>query len=177
MNTVFYIAAILAIIATLKVISSKNAVHALLYLISSLFSIAVVFFVLGASFTAALEVIIYAGAIMVLFVFVVMMLNESKNEEKQESGFLKQKIWIGPSIIALILLFLMIYLLSSNDFNAIDVSEISPKVVGTLLFSKYILVVDLAAFLLMAGIIGAYHLGRKEKLVHHRYLRNKDIGS
>lgn len=177
MNTVFYIAAILAIISTVKVISGMNAVHALLYLISSLLSVAVIFFVLGAPFVAALEVIIYAGAIMVLFVFVVMMLNIGKSEQKQENELLKPKTWIGPSIISLILLFAMGYLLLNNGFNATEFRDITPREVGELLFSKYILIVDLAAFLLMAGIIGAYHLGRKEKVVHHRYLENENIDS
>ena len=177
MNTIFYIAAILAIIATLKVISGKNAVHALLYLISSLLAVAVIFFVLGAPFAAALEVIIYAGAIMVLFVFVVMMLNVNGTEEKKERELLKPKTWVGPSIIVLILLIEMVYLLSSKEFHSSVLLEIPPKSVGELLFSKYILVVDLVAFLLMAGIIGAYHLGQKEKLVYHRYLKDKDLKS
>ena len=78
MNVIFYITAIIAIITTLLVVTRTNAVHALLYLIVSLLSISVIFFILGAPFIAALEVIIYAGAIMILFVFVVMMLNQSK---------------------------------------------------------------------------------------------------
>ena len=62
-------------LATLRVITHTRAVHALLYFIVSLLAVAVIFYVLGAPMAAALEVIIYAGAIMVLFVFVVMMLN------------------------------------------------------------------------------------------------------
>ena len=75
MEVAFYIAAIVAIVSTVLTITRLNAVHALLYLIVSLLAVAVVFYALGAPFVAALEVIIYAGAIMVLFVFVVMMLN------------------------------------------------------------------------------------------------------
>ena len=75
MNVLFYIAACIAVISTLMVIIQLNPVHALLYLVVSLLSIALIFLLLGAHFAAALEVIVYAGAIMVLFVFVVMMLN------------------------------------------------------------------------------------------------------
>jgi NADH-quinone oxidoreductase subunit J len=75
MHAVFYIAAAVAIASTMMAITRLDEVHALLYLIVSLLAIAVVFFVLGAPFVAALDVIIYAGAIMVLFVFVVMLLN------------------------------------------------------------------------------------------------------
>ena len=75
MTIVFWIAAIVALVATAMVITRLNAIHAVLYLIVSLLAVAVMFLALGAPFVAALEVIIYAGAIMVLFVFVVMLLN------------------------------------------------------------------------------------------------------
>ena len=78
MEVAFYIAAIVAIVSTVLTITRLNAVHALLYLIVSLLAVAVVFYAMGAPLVAALEVIIYAGAIMVLFVFVVMMLNLGK---------------------------------------------------------------------------------------------------
>lgn len=75
MEFAFYICGLIAILATLRVITHTNPVHALLYLIISLLAISGVFFSLGAYFAGALEIIVYAGAIMVLFVFVVMMLN------------------------------------------------------------------------------------------------------
>jgi NADH-quinone oxidoreductase subunit J len=71
--TVFYVASAVAVIATLLVVTRRNAAHALLYLIVSFLAVALMFFILGAPFAAALEVIIYAGAIMVFFVFVIMM--------------------------------------------------------------------------------------------------------
>jgi len=177
MSILFYIAAIVAIIATLKVITGKNAVHALLYLIVSLLSVSVIFFILGAPFAAALEVIIYAGAIMVLFVFVIMMLNENAEGIKKERELLKPSMWIGPSIISMILFGEMMYILINQTVNPITVLEVSPIDVGKLLFTKYMIVVELAAFLLTAGIIGAYHLGEKEKIIHHRYLKNENLKS
>ena len=75
MELAFYIAGAVAVLSTVLMLTRLNVVHALLYLIVSLLAVAVVFYVLGAPFVAALEVIVYAGAIMVLFVFVVMMLN------------------------------------------------------------------------------------------------------
>ena len=96
MNAVFYIAAVVAIISTVLAITRLNAVHALLYLIVSLLSVAVVFYVLGAPFVAALEVIIYAGAIMVLFVFVVMMLNLGQEATEMERQWQKPGMWVGP---------------------------------------------------------------------------------
>ena len=75
---------------------AMNAVHALLYLIVSLLAVAMVFFTLGAPFVAALEVIIYAGAIMVLFVFVVMMLNLGEHADRDGTSVAEPRIWIGP---------------------------------------------------------------------------------
>ncbi|KOH43707.1 NADH-quinone oxidoreductase subunit J [Sunxiuqinia dokdonensis] len=173
MNILFYIAATAAIVSTLMMVISKNVVHSLLFLIVSLFSVSVVMFIIGAPFVAALEVIIYAGAIMVLFVFVIMMLNLS-DEEKRKKRLMKSKIWIGPSAISLILLAEMVYVLTAQPGYAMGQEVVLPVAVGELMFTKYIVVVELAAFLLIAGIIGAYHLGQKEKTVHHRYLKNKN---
>ena len=75
MEFAFYFAAGIAAISTLRVITHTNPMHALLYLIVSLLAVSMCFFSLGAPFAGALEIIVYAGAIMVLFVFVVMMLN------------------------------------------------------------------------------------------------------
>ena len=88
MELVFYIAGAVAVISTALMLTRLNVVHALLYLIVSFLGIAVVFFVLGAPFVAALEVIVYAGAIMVLFVFVGMMLNLGQHvrRDRESSG-------------------------------------------------------------------------------------------
>jgi NADH-quinone oxidoreductase subunit J len=112
MNAVFYISAAVAVIATIMVVTRLNAVHALLYMIVSLLSAALIFFVLGAPFAAALEVIIYAGAIMVLFVFVIMMLNLGPRAQKQESEWLKLSMWILPAILALVLACELLYVLA-----------------------------------------------------------------
>src|SRR5262245_11088442 len=95
MNVTFYVAAAVAILATIKAITQFNAVRALLYLILSFMSVAVIFFILGAPFAAALEVITYAGAIMVLFVFVIMMLNLGPTSVNQEKHWLTRGTWTG----------------------------------------------------------------------------------
>jgi NADH-quinone oxidoreductase subunit J len=161
MNVVFYIAAIVAIISTVLAISRLNAVHALLYLIVSLLSVSVVFYVLGAPFIAALEVIVYAGAIMVLFIFVVMMLNLGKHATDREKEWQKPGMWAGPSILAAILIAEVAYLLSSSSTLAHGVTVIEPKQVGIALFGPYLIGVELASMLLLGGLVGAYHLGRR----------------
>lgn len=109
MEFAFYICGLIAILATLRVITHTNPVHALLYLVTSLLAISGVFFSLGAYFAGALEIIVYAGAIMVLFVFVVMMLNLGGSEIEQERQWLKPQVWIGPSILSAIMLAVIIY--------------------------------------------------------------------
>src|SRR5512133_453717 len=104
MNIVFYLSAIVAIIATLLVITRTNAMHALLYLIVSLLAVALMFFTLGAPFVAALEVIVYAGAIMVLFIFAIMLLNQGAQSVILERQWLQASSWAGPSVLALVLL-------------------------------------------------------------------------
>src|SRR5690349_3364177 len=104
MELTFYIAGAVAIISTIVMLTRLNLVHALLYLIVSLLALTVDFFVLGAAFAAALEAIIYAGAIMVLFLFVVMMLNIGRHAAKTERQWLTPGIWTGPVILASILI-------------------------------------------------------------------------
>lgn len=163
MNKLFYINAAIAVLSTVMVITRLNAVHALLYLIASLLAIAVILFILGAPFVAALEVIIYAGAIMVLFVFVLMMLNLSAEATKQEGQWLSPIVWVGPSILGLILLGELMYVLARQTPIAKASNLIDAKQVGIALFGPYALGVELASFLLLAGLVGAYHLGRREE--------------
>jgi NADH-quinone oxidoreductase subunit J len=161
MEVVFYIAAIVAIISTILAITRLNAVHALLYLIVSLLSVAIVFFVIGAPFIAALEVIIYAGAIMVLFVFVVMMLNLGKKATDMERQWQRGGMWVGPSILAAVLIAEVAYLVSSPATAVYGSTVIEPKQVGIVLFGPYLIGVELASMLLLGALVGAYHLGRR----------------
>ncbi|MCL5123006.1 MAG: NADH-quinone oxidoreductase subunit J [Deltaproteobacteria bacterium] len=165
MNGVFYLSAIIGILATLMVVTRLNAVHALLYLIVSFFSVAVIFFVLGAPFVAALEIIIYAGAIMVLFVFVIMMLNLGSKSTKQEGVLLQPRSWLGPSVLSGILILEIIYLMAYSGSSPISSpAEIAPKQIGMALFGPYAIGVELASMLLLAGLVGAYHIGSRRLL-------------
>lgn len=100
----FYTAATVALVATVMAMTRANAIHALIYLIVSLLAVAVIFFLIGAPFAAALEIVIYAGAIMVLFVFVIMMLNLGEKGDKQERQWLQPSIWAGPAVLSVVLL-------------------------------------------------------------------------
>ncbi len=163
MNLLFYLSALIAVLSTLMVITRTNSVHALLYLIVSLLAVAMIFFVLGAPFVAALEVIIYAGAIMVLFIFVIMMLNLGGAHAKEEALLLTPGIWKGPALLCSILATELIYLFTMEQARISAVAEVTPKQVGMALLGPYVLGVELASILLLAGLVGAYHLGRPHR--------------
>lgn len=161
----FYVSAAVAIVSTLLALSRYNATHALIYLIVSLLASAIIFFLAGAPFAAALEVLVYAGAIMVLFVFVVMILNLGAEGVASERTLLIPRMWILPSILALILLAEIVYVLSTGDGFAATQGA-TPKELGIRLFGPYVLAVETASMLLLAGLVGAYHLG-------YRYLEDR----
>ncbi len=163
MEFVFYIIAAVAVFATVRVVTNTNPVHALLYLIVSLLSVAMIFFMLGAPFAGVMEIVVYVGAIMVLFVFVIMMLNLGQAVVAQERKWLKPRVWIGPGILSLILLVELLYALSSAGVHAAGAADVAAKQVGIALYGPYLLAVELASMLLLAALVAAYHLGRHER--------------
>lgn len=158
MTYAFYIASIIAIAATVRVITGSHAIHALLYLVVSFLAVAMIFLTLGAPFAAALEVIIYAGAIMVLFVFVMMMLNPGPRSVGRERHWLTPAVWIGPAILTTILLAELVWVLTRGVGAISSMEAVSPRQIGIKLFGPYILGVEMASVLLLAGLVGAYHL-------------------
>jgi NADH-quinone oxidoreductase subunit J len=131
-----------------------------------------VFLSLGAPFIAALEIIVYAGAIIVLFIFVVMMLNLGRETARQEREWLKPKVWVMPAALVLLLLVEMIILLFSNGEEVMQVAVVDPRKLALSLYGEYIIAVELTGFLLMAGIVGAAHIGKHKKTELHRFLQN-----
>jgi NADH-quinone oxidoreductase subunit J len=153
MTALFYIAAAVAVLATVLVITRTNLVHALLYLVVSLFAVAVVFYTLGAPFVAALEVIVYAGAIMMLFVFAVMLLNVRPDSPLR----VPPGAWVGPLVLIAVLLAELIYGIGLSN-HALHAGEVGPQQVSKALFGPYVLGVELASMLLLAALIGARHI-------------------
>lgn len=163
MELAFYFAAVAAVVTTVLAITNTNPVHGLLYLIVSLLSVAMVFFTIGAPFAGILEVIVYAGAIMVLFVFVVMMLNLGRTGQDQERRWLSPKIWIGPSVIAGLLMLELVNVLLPNDgSHVMGITTVDGHDVGIALFGPYLLVVEFGSMLLLGALVAAFHLGRHD---------------
>jgi NADH-quinone oxidoreductase subunit J len=163
MELMFYLAGAVAVLATARVIAGLNAVPALLYLVVSLLAVALLFYLLGAPFAAALEVLIYAGAIMVLFVFVTMMLNLGPQAAARERAWLSPRSWAGPALLAALLLAELAVVLLHGGAPAPKAAPSDPKDVGVALFGPYLLGVELASMLLLAALVGACHLGWRER--------------
>ena len=179
----FYALAAVAIFASLRVVTLANPVHAILSMIVSLLAISGIFFVLGAPFAGALEIVVYAGAIMVLFVFVIMMLNLGMSNDEREERWLDAKTWAVPTgltIIIAVVLYAMIGL-NHDEAAVIGGSTISAKAVGTVLFTKYIMLIEVAALLLLAALVAAYHLGKEaiddEIIGNDSLARNPNVAS
>jgi len=168
MELAFYLSGLVAVLATVGVIFGTSPVHAVVYLIVSLIAVALVFFALGAPFAGALEIIVYAGAIMVLFVFVVMMLNLGRDSDRDQT--LRQpRHWIGSSVLALVLLGALFTLISQGGVGqAIDGELLTARAVALIMFGPWLMVVELAAILLLAALVTASHVGRRSNPVRKR---------
>jgi NADH-quinone oxidoreductase subunit J len=159
MSGLFYGAGAVAVVATLLAITRASAVHALLYVVVSLLSVAAVFFSLGAPFVAALEIIVYAGAIMVLFVFVVMLLDQGPASLADERARLGPGLWRGPALLAAVLGAELAWAVWS-EAAAPEASMVGPESVGRLLLGPWVLGLELAGLLLLAALVAAHHLGQ-----------------
>ncbi len=161
MRTVFLISSIIALVSTALAISRPKAIHALLFLVLSLLSLSVVFATVGAPLAAGLEIIVYAGAIMVLFLFAVMLLNLEAPQQIVAGGRARIPAWIVAGAMgAALVAELTSAILTQRSAAGAPVAVHAPAV-GASLFGPYLIAVELASFLLLVGLVGAYHLGRQ----------------
>ena len=164
MHWIFYVAAVVAIVATAMVITRPNAVHALLYLIVSLLAVALIFFRLGAPFIAALEVITYAGAIMVLFLFIIMLL-DLRTEELRKINWVASAGGLAVALALMVQIFAVIgrFSLAKQTFPSLARST-SDDVhrIGLLLFDNYNLPFQIIGVVILVATIGAVMLSRRE---------------
>jgi len=159
---VFYGFSFFAILGALMVITSKNPVRAVLFLVFTFFCTAGLWMLLQAEFLSIILVLVYVGAVMVLFLFVVMMLD--MEAPKLKSPFVKT--WPLGLVVALVLLYMMLYVTGKSHFGlehyaepvalAADYSQV--KVLGNLLYSDYLLPFEIAGVILLVGMIAAIGL-------------------
>lgn len=158
----FYILGGTLLAATLLSITRRNPVHAVIYLVAGFFALALMFYLLGAPLVAAWEVIVYAGAIMVLFLFIIMMLGLTPQEGLEGPGWRR---WLPLTLLSASILFCTL-LLIQQDPAATVTSEpfyLGPRAFGEALFGRYALAVQVVSFQLLFAAVGACYLGRKPK--------------
>jgi NADH-quinone oxidoreductase subunit J len=161
----FTVVALVAIVAALMVILMRNAVHSALFLVVTLFCVAVLFLTLGAEFLAAVQVLVYAGAIMVLFLFVITLLNPLAPETPDRLG--SQRAFGGA--LALLLLIEMALVVRSGALQTIAAAAPPPlagsnvEQLGLSLYSTYLVPFEVTSVLLLVAIVGAVVLAREQR--------------
>lgn len=158
---IFYILGLEIIVTTILAMSRRHVVHAVIYLIMSFLGTALLFYLLGAPFLGALEVIIYAGAIMILFLFTVMML---KVEKAEPSGPVSIH-WMPSAAMSLCLLVLIVLLAFVDPESRVPMESAmaSPKAFGEFIFRRHWLAIEIISLLLLVALIGAFIIGRRER--------------
>jgi len=160
-SIIFYVLAVIILVSTVLAIIQRFLINAVVYLILSFFATGLLFYLLGAPFLAVLEVIIYAGAIMVLFLFIVMTL-PIEQPERRIMETLGQ--WLPVVILSVISFFIAGILIFEAPGSKISLSTgmATPAAFGQFVFKTYWFPVEIASFLLLIGLVGALYLGRHE---------------
>jgi NADH-quinone oxidoreductase subunit J len=158
---IFYALAFVILVSTLLAITRRQVAHAVVYLIVSFIATGLLFYLLGAPFLAALEVIIYAGAIMVLFLFIVMTLVV---EEREQKGLESFRQWIPAIVLGVISFFVAGVLLFEvpGSRETLYTGTAAPVAFGQFIFKNYWFPVEIASFLLLIGLVGTLYLGRRK---------------
>lgn len=160
--SLFYFVAFLSIFFSLLVIFSKNPVHSVLYLIITFFTFTIHYVLLNAQFLAVVNFIVYMGAIMVLFLFVIMLLNLNKETEPSKSNLVKFAAIIGGGSFLVIL---VASLKSLNHSEAVVLQDPNlglVKNLGKVLFSEFLLPFEVSSILLLSAMVGAVLLAKKD---------------
>jgi NADH-quinone oxidoreductase subunit J len=159
----FYFLSFLAVLSALMVVFSKNPVYSVLYLIITFFTIAGHYVLLDAQFLAVVHVIVYAGAIMVLFLYVIMLLNLNRESEPHKSNILK----FAAAICAGLLLVVLVGSLKGTEKLMQQPAQAQlgyVKNLGEVMFNEFLLPFELTSILLLAAMVGAVMLGKSEKV-------------
>jgi NADH-quinone oxidoreductase subunit J len=160
-SVVFYLLAAATLTATLLCITRTNPVHAVIYLVHAFFDLALIFYLLGAPLVAAWEMIIYAGAIMVLFLFIIMMLELAPGGKQLA---VDRSRWVPVVLLSLVTLGCTVALIVLDPSAAASGAayHASPREFGTALFDRYALAVQVVSFQLLFAAVGAYYVGKGE---------------
>ncbi|MBX7183307.1 MAG: NADH-quinone oxidoreductase subunit J [Bacteroidia bacterium] len=162
----FYFLSFLAVFFAALVVRSKNPVHSVLYLVMTFFAIAGHYVLLNAQFLAAVHIIVYAGAIMVLFLYVLMMMNLNKDSEPGKSWMVQIAAVLASGLL------LLVITASVKGADSLPVkSNVSTSIgllenLGKTLFNEFMLPFEVSSILFLIAMVGAVMLGKKEETVN-----------
>jgi NADH-quinone oxidoreductase subunit J len=160
-SIIFYLLAIVILVTTAMAVTRRNLVHAVIYLIFSFFGSAMLFYLFGVPFLAVLEVIIYAGAIMVLFLFVVIMM---KSDSGQERLFALRQ-WLPVAVFGLVYIAIGMGIVTTDPNSRITLktARAAPRVFGQFIFENHWLSIEIVSLLLLVALVGALVIGRRSR--------------
>jgi len=168
-SLLFIIMSLITIVCAIGVVFQKNPIYSAIFLIQTMVSLAVLYVLLHAQFIAAVQVMIYAGAIMVIFVFVIMLLNLNKEDLEGDRNKLPMQkpaaIFLGLILVAMIGIIMTraIFQGAEGEYTPEVVDQIgNTQLVGKMLFTKYVLPFEIASILLFTAIVGAIVLAKKQ---------------
>lgn len=159
---IFLFVATIAILGALFFVLFKNPLYSVLSLIVTFFSIAGLYILLNAQFLGIVQIIVYAGAIMVLFLYVLMMLNVKDSDVSKKGIFRKGIAFISGGILLVSLVGMLKGFSQNLHTSTLDVQVGLTKNLGRLLFTEYVLPFELASILILSGIVGAVLIGKKD---------------
>ena len=158
----FFFIALVAVASAVYFVFAKNPLYAILSLIVTFFSIAALYVLLNAQFLGIVQIIVYAGAIMVLFLYVLMMLNLNAKDESKKHNLLKFTGIISAGIIFVGMIGAYKGVAMTNATTNVDSQIGLTKNLGKILFNEYVLPFELASILILAGIVGSVLIGKKD---------------
>ena len=161
----FWVLAILALLSAIWVVTARNPIHSVLALIATFFCLSGHYILLNAQFLAAVNIIVYAGAIMVLFLFTIMFLNLRKEDEESKTNLTKMAaVVVGGLLMVMLITIFRAKSAQVPTFNPVAFDSRTGLVenLGNLLYSDYILPFELASVLFLVAMVGAVMLGRRE---------------
>jgi NADH-quinone oxidoreductase subunit J len=167
--SIFYFIAFLSILFAVLVITAKNPVHSVLYLILTFFTITIHYILLNAEFLAIVNFIVYMGAIMVLFLFVLMLLNLNVATEPAKSNAVKFAGVIGGCCLLATLIASLKALGISQPVILHDQGLGLVKNLGKVLFNEFLLPFEISSILLLSAMVGAVLLAKKEKTADGKF--------
>ncbi|MGI8599524.1 MAG: NADH-quinone oxidoreductase subunit J family protein [Chitinophagaceae bacterium] len=157
----FWLLSALSLISAILVISSRHPVYSVLWLIVTFFTISGHYILLNAQFLAVVNVIVYAGAIMVLFLFVIMLMNLNKDTEPQKSRWLKMAGAVaGGSLLLIMVAALRTTEKQMTEMGSGDIGLIEN--LGKVLFTDYVVPFEIASILFLSAMIGAVVIGKRD---------------